>query len=455
MAFQQKPAPIVCDVACPYPEKQVHSFPAEEAILMSIKSFDCNENSVATQPAAGRTACWARHAAVIATVAVFLGTLGITSSFAAGTVAPAATGTPMALSLPAATATAASSRLGSFDTALLTLINAKRATTGAVALREVVGLDDVSATWSSSVVAKGRYGTVVPNANIASQTLSAAPDRSAFAQSVAKWYPQSVKVADVFALYTGYPKTMADMTNRNYKYVGVRTVAAADGTSVATLTFTDTAVAAQIVDPSTAYNPTGALTSAVQAGASVALKGKASDPDAAALSQVKVTDTVAGKVASTIAATVSNGVFATTVPLVGYGTHSICATVVNQGAGANLSLGCTTARLGTLIGSADTLRQSGQLLTATGWGYDPAAPTAALKGTVTVTGPSGSRTLSIVSNVDRADVARAYPGAGPAHGYRIAVPTLGKGINKMCVTLAPASSTSVVRHLACRTITVS
>lgn len=328
---------------------------------MSMESIERDDNNSTMPREIARPGRWVRSAAVVvATVTVSL-VLGMTSSFAATTATSAAA--PSARSQAAAVV---ASQLGSFDTALLKMINAKRATVGAVALKEVVGLDNASATWSSSVVALGRYGKVVPNPNIAAQTLSAAPARVAFAQSVAKWYPQSVKAADVFSLYTQYPKTMADMTNNNYKFVGIRTVVAADGTSVATLTYTDTAVATQVVGTSTATTPTGKL-----------------------------------------------------------------------------------------VGNADTLRQSGTQLTASGWGYDTAAPTTPLKATVVLTGKSGSRTMTILLNGARSDIARVFPAAGPAHGFRIAVPNLGKGATTMCVTLLPASSASVALKLTCRSLTVS
>lgn len=420
---------------------------------MSNQSFDRNETN-SSQPATRRSSRWVRNVAVVATLTATVGALGVTSSFAATTTARAATTASVALSVPAAPAVATTSRLGTFDTALLKLINAKRATVGAVALREVVGLDNVSATWSSSVVALGRYGKVVANPNVAAQTLSAAPTREVFAQSVAKWYPQSVKVADVFSLYTSYPVAMKNLANPSYKFVGIRTTAAADGTSVATLTFTDNAIATQIVNPTTAYNPTGAITSAVQTGTSVQLRGRAADGDATQALQVKFTDTVGTKVTTTTAA-VAGGLFAANVPIAGYGIHSVCATVLNQGTGVNLSLGCTTARLGEVVGNADTLRQSGTQLTASGWGYDQGAATTALKATVVVTGPAGTRTLTVLANGSRPDVARAFPVAGPAHGFLVATPSLGKGVNKMCVTLSPAQSASVAKTLTCRTVTVS
>ena len=420
---------------------------------MSNHSSRLADSAPAQLSAAGRCARWARRAAVVATAALSLGSLGLTS-FAAAT-AQAATATPMALHVQAAPAAATGTRLGTFDAALLSMINAKRTAAGAVALREVVGLDSASTAWSNKVVALGRYGAVPANTGLAAQTLSAAPGRRVFAQSVAKWYPASVKAADVFALYAEYPKDAAQMLNRSYRYVGIRTAIAADGTSVATLTYTDSAIPAQVVDPSTSHNPTGALTSAQQNGTAVQLRGRAADPDATTGLQVRISDTVGTRVVRTVTTTAVGGAFAATVPLVGYGTHTLCVVVVNQGPGANLSLGCTTARLGKLVGNVDTLRQIGKIVVASGWGYDSAAPTTPLQATVRLTGTGGTRSMTLVLNAARPDVARLIAGAGPNHGFRIAVPNLGKGRTTLCVTLLPKSAGAVATTLTCRSITVS
>lgn len=420
---------------------------------MSKEFVESAVTSSAASTSGRRAGARAVKIAIVATLAVTVGALSAGPSSAANTAVQAAAVSSVALAVPAAPTAAVPSRLSGFDATLLAMINAKRAAVGAVALREVVGLDNVSAGWSGGLVALGRYGNVVPNPNIAAQTLSAAPTRGAFAQSTAKWYPRTVKPADVFLLYTSYPQAMANMTNRNYRFVGIRTVVAADGTSVATLTYTDNAIAAQVVNPTPATNPTGAVTSAVQAGASVQLRGRAADRDATRAVQVKLTDTIGTRV-TTVTATVAGGLFAGTVPLIGYGVHRLCATVVNQGAGANLSLGCTTANLNSLAGNAEALRQSGTQLTASGWGYDPAAARTPLKATVVLRGPSGSRTITLVAGVNRPDVGRARPVAGPLHGFAFAVPTLGRGVTTMCVTLLPASPVSIAQQLTCRSIVV-
>ncbi len=511
---------------------------------------------------------WIRSAATALTLTAALTALAISPAHADATTASTQTIPPVpaqTLALPAAPAAPVTSRLGALDSSLLSMINGQRQSAGVTPLAEVTGLDDVSAQWSQAQVNNGRYSPLVQNTNVAAQTVIAgAGAGSTSAQSLAKWYPQSVKVADVFLMLQQYPDALAKMKNPAYKYVGIRTAVGSDGTSVAALTYTDTASASQLVDPTSTNRPTGALTDAQQQGAEIELSGRASDPDASTNTQVRVQDTLPGAAPVVSSATVTGGRFDTSLSLVGSGNHHLCATVVNQNAGSDLDLGCVDAVVsglvgglqtvvagratadvtgwavdpdapssavtisvvshsaagdttlgelpanvdvpalatsfpgvgidhgfgaalpatpgpqnicavattvttghtvqlgcqsvvitGAIIGSFDTLRQSGTNLTATGWGSDQAAPTAVLETTIEITGPQGTRTLTVPADVRRTDVARAFPAMGADHGFSIVVPALGAGVNKMCVTMSAPTPVSPARTFTCRTITVS
>lgn len=518
-----------------------------------------------------RTTGWIRGAATVLTMTAALTAMAIGPAKADATAASTQTIAPavvQTLSLPNAPVAPVTSRLGTLDTGLLALINGKRQAAGLTPLAEVTGLDDVSAQWSQSQTAKGRWGTLTQNTNVGAQTAPAgAGAGSSVAQSLAKWYPQSVKVADVFSLLTGYPDAFAKMTNPAFKYVGIRTAVADDGTSVAAITFTDTADARQFVDPTAAGRPSGALTAASLQGSAVKLSGTATDPDASSPLQVTVQDTLqssstATPITSSIA--VTDGRFDGSLTLVGSGIHHLCATVVNQGAGSDVDLGCVDATVsslvgglqtvvsgrsstditgwavdpdaptsavsisvvahsaagdttlgempadvdvpaladsfpgvgtghgfgatlptapgpqsicaiattvqtgrtvqlgcqsvvvaGAIVGSFDVLRQSGTDLTATGWGYDQATPTTSLVATVVTTGPSGTSTVIVPANVLRADVLRAYPTIGAAHGFSVRIPAQGAGVNKMCLTVVAPDPVTPARTFTCRTITVS
>lgn len=529
--------------------------------MNTIKAEDSTRSgSTEARPA------WIRGAATLLTLTAAITGMAIVPANADATTASAQAITPMAvqtLTLPAAPAVPVASRLGTLDSSLLSLVNAQRQAAGLVPLTEVTGLDDVSGQWSQAQVDKGRWAILVQNTDVAAQTVAAGAG-SASAQSLAKWYPQSVKAADVFSLLQQYPDALVKMKNPAYKYVGIKTAVAADGTSVAALTYTDTASAAQLVDPTAANRPTGALTGATQQGSVVQLAGSAADTDAATTSQVRLQDTLSGAATVTSSVAVAGGRFTSALNLVGSGSHHLCATVVNQGAGTDLSLGCVDAVVsglvggvqsivagratadisgwavdpdapaapvsisvvshsaagdstlgqlsanvavpalttsipgvgtghgfgavlpatpgpqdicavattvktgrtvelgcrsvvvtGAIVGNFDTLRQSGTNLTATGWGFDQAAPTTALQATIVVTGPKGSRTVTVPANALRPDVLKVYPTVGAEHGFSTAVPALGAGVNTMCVTVAVPSPVSPARTFTCRTITVS
>lgn len=511
---------------------------------------------------------WIRGAATVLTLTAALTGMAIAPANAGATTASVQPIAPVAvqtLTLPVAPAVPVASRLGTLDSGLLSLVNGQRQAAGLAPLTEVTGLDDVSGQWSQGQVDKGRFAALVQNTDVAAQTVAAgAVAGSASAQSLAKWYPQSVKVADVFSLLQQYPDALAKMKNPAYKYVGIKTAVAADGTSVAALTYTDTAGASQLVDPTAADRPTGAVTGATQQGSVVQLSGSAADADAATTSQVRLQDTPAGAAPVTSTVAVSGGRFDTSLDLVGSGSHHLCATVVNQGAGSDLDLGCVDAVVsglvggvqgvvagkaatditgwavdpdapgspvtisvvsrtaagdstlgqlpadvavpalttsfpgvgtdhgfgatlpatpgpqsicavattvktgrtlelgcqdvvvtGAIVGNFDNLRQSGTNLTATGWGFDQAAPTTALQATIVTTGPKGTRTVTVPANGLRPDVLKVYPSIGAEHGFSAAVPALGAGVNTVCVTVSAPDPVSPARTFTCRTITVS
>lgn len=123
-------------------------------------------------------------------------------------------------------------------------------------MSESLGLDQMSENWSVLGASKGRYGALGSNTEIAAQVSALnISGNVSYGQSVAKWYPRTVKVADVFAMYIGYPDALSKIMNPAFRYIGIDTAAAPDGTSVATLTFMDSADSAQVVDPVIVLSP--------------------------------------------------------------------------------------------------------------------------------------------------------------------------------------------------------
>ncbi len=102
------------------------------------------------------------------------------------------------------------------------------------------------------------------------------------------------------------------------------------------------------------------------------------------------------------------------------GRHTVCLTAVNVGAGADTSLGClpVEVRAGSPFGYIDASARTSSGFVVGGWAIDPdlAGPVplqVSVNGVPVASGTAGS---------DRPDVAKLYPGYGPAHGFSIVLP---------------------------------
>ncbi|WP_157970775.1 CAP domain-containing protein [Nakamurella deserti] len=393
---------------------------------------------------------------------------------------------PVATSGPAAAAPAPSaaavvalpvvtqdvSPLDVFDAELLRLVNAARAGAGVAPVQEARGLDRLSAWWSGQLAAG--TGTLAHNpTGLAMVTEYGAGTRTLWAENVAKLSPASAVTAQsLFDTYLASPTHRANILNPKFGYIGVGSVTAA-GISFNTVNFTDAVDAGQTFDPRAAATPVGQFQSLTATGATVRLTGWGLDPElATAASTIRVTDTAPdGSVAtSTAQASIARPELAADRPAsgaahgfdhsyvtAGRGGHTVCATVVDTGAGlGDTALGCLTYTVGDPVGGVESATVTGRTLTVAGWAVDPDQPTAAA--TVTVTdrlagGPATSTT--VVASAPHAGADRAVPGAGPAHGFTVTAPISGVGEHAVCATVAGVRAAGVVTDLGCRTVTVT
>jgi hypothetical protein len=98
----------------------------------------------------------------------------------------------------------------------------------------------------------------------------------------------------------------------------------------------------------------------------------------------------------------------------------------------------------------------GGFIGVNGWTIDPDAPTSSGQVHVYVDGPAGSgaRGVAVPAAVDRPDVAAAFPGAGPAHGYSTAIGGIAPGPHKIWVYLINIAGGGSNRLLRTADITV-
>ncbi|MCY7287258.1 MAG: hypothetical protein LH624_03155 [Cryobacterium sp.] len=130
----------------------------------------------------------------------------------------------------------------------------------------------------------------------------------------------------------------------------------------------------------------------------------------------------------------ANHGFTFSKPITEKGLYRVC--VYGMGAsvfGGNTQLTCENLRFGPSSpqGSVDTVGHdpATNTLSASGWVLDNGFPSAATQSHIYVEAPDGTRTGYVVAaNDQRTDIARAYPGAGAAHGFtfRVAAPTPGR-----------------------------
>lgn len=116
-----------------------------------------------------------------------------------------------------------------------------------------------------------------------------------------------------------------------------------------------------------------------------------------------------------------------TVPI-GAGTHAVCAFGINGNLGINRQLGCRFVTVvGTPIGALERTSYRPNGLTVAGWALDP-----------NTTGPitvhvyvDGAVVATPTASDPRPDVAGAFPGYGPNHGYATTI-SIGGGSHTVC-----------------------
>ena len=147
--------------------------------------------------------------------------------------------------------------------------------------------------------------------------------------------------------------------------------------------------------------------------------------------------------------------FDVTVPVLG-GTRSICVYAINQFSGSgNPRLGCSTVVVPATtylpIGNIDSVTPGAGTLTAMGWALDRDVMTDVVQVHVYV---DGVMRASVTANRPRGDIATAYPGAGPNHGWQTAAIPATSGVHNVCAYGINIHGGSSNPQLACRSVTV-
>ena len=151
--------------------------------------------------------------------------------------------------------------------------------------------------------------------------------------------------------------------------------------------------------------------------------------------------------------------FATSIPVTQAGTYRICVFPITIG-GSDL-LGCRTlvasgaAPAGSLDGVKIEQSNGSVSLTISGWSLDRKNLTAGTEAHIYVDRPNGSSSgTAIPANADRPDIAVAFPGAGPAHGFQTSVPVINRGTYRACAfSVGTSAFGQVAEPLGCKSVT--
>jgi hypothetical protein len=132
------------------------------------------------------------------------------------------------------------------------------------------------------------------------------------------------------------------------------------------------------------------------------------------------------------------------------GRHTVCLYAINTGPGTSRGLGCRAVTVvnGDPFGHLDVVTTSAGKVTAQGWAIDPNTK-APIQVQMYVDSAAHALTWA---NLARPDVGRAYPAAGPNHGYTLTMPTT-PGPHTVClyaINTGPGTS----RGIGCRATTV-
>ena len=212
--------------------------------------------SRATTARPARRSGWRTAVSGIAAMALLLG-----GALVAAPAAGAATARPAAVDPAVAAPMPATTRLYSFDSQMLSLINGARASAGVPRLALSGGLTSLAVWWSGKMASGATGYQLQHNPNAWNMLPSyGASNRTAWAENVAG-FSNGASAQAVFNAYMNSPGHRANILSRTYHYVGVGTVAGSKAT-FNTMEFTDKVNATTTAPKTTTTAPKPAVTTA-------------------------------------------------------------------------------------------------------------------------------------------------------------------------------------------------
>lgn len=163
---------------------------------------------------------------------------------------PATAAVPGDAAVRAAGPLVGATRMASFDSEMLSLVNSARANAGVPRLSYAGGLTSLAVWWSNQMATGATGYQLEHNPNAWTMvTQYGASNRTAWAENVAA-FPTAASAQAVFQAYMNSPGHRANILSSRYHYVGIGTVAGSKG-AFDTMEFTDKVDGAPAPKPST------------------------------------------------------------------------------------------------------------------------------------------------------------------------------------------------------------
>lgn len=188
----------------------------------------------------------------------------------------------------------------------------------------------------------------------------------------------------------------------------------------------------------TGGDPTGAVDSITRVPGGLSVSGWALDPDVVDPTDVHVY--VGSRGVSTRASLSRPDVaaahpgygdrhgFAVTVPATA-GSHDVCAYAINVGVGSTKPLRCQRVTVSsTPFAGTERTRQVPGGMRFEGWAIDPDTA-----GPIDVHAYAGRSGAAATASLPRNDIAAAFPGYGPHHGFSVVAPVTAGGVQTLCL----------------------
>ncbi len=134
----------------------------------------------------------------------------------------------------------------------------------------------------------------------------------------------------------------------------------------------------------------------------------------------------------------------------------VCAYAINVNPpNTNPVIGCRSINVQNAFGVLDAVTVQGGSISARGWALNPNNRAGPVEVHVYDTGPTGVRGYSgFIGNKSRPDVAAAFAGYGPLHGFSASVPATGAGVHSVCVFAITTAGGAGNTLLGCTSVRV-